>query len=89
MKYKINKKHGQCQFEEYDNEKKEICNCMADSIVTAGRKYVCSYHLPHVLMTDAKPELENMNGKAVKFKSDFISLAKGEKIKKCQLLMEF
>jgi hypothetical protein len=62
---------------------------MADATVTVGRKYVCNYHLSHVLMTDAKPELENENGKAVKFKSDFIALAKGEKIKKHQLLMEF
>lgn len=89
MKYKIEKKHGQCSFEEYDNVRHEKCNCMKDSTVTVGRKYVCNYHLPHVLMVDSKPEMENSNGKIVKFKSDFISLAKGEKIKKHQLLMEF
>lgn len=89
MKYKILNKEGNCVFEEYDNisNKMTTCNCKAK--VKVGNKYVCNNHLSHVMMTDAKPEMEDSNGKIVKFKSDFLKLTKDIEIKERQLTMEF
>lgn len=89
MKYKIMQKRGGCAFEEYDNQKKEICNCGKESNIKVGHKFICLYHLPHIMMSDAKPEMEAANGKTVKFKQDFLKLANGEKVEHEQLLMDF
>jgi hypothetical protein len=89
MKYLITDKENGCAFEEYNHDHNEMTCCRAKTKIKVGNRYVCVYHLSHVLLTDKAPEMKGLDGNHIPFVSDFISLAKGEKVKSQQLDMDF
>ncbi len=89
MKYKILTKEGQCSFKEYDKSINDLIPCGCETNIKVGNNWICKAHLPSAFLRDSKPEMEDKEGKHVKFREDFIKLAKGEELNIEQVEMEF
>ncbi|TET97717.1 MAG: hypothetical protein E3J23_08545 [Candidatus Stahlbacteria bacterium] len=60
MIFKISKNKRSCDFEnEWDSKTNTMKICGKDTYVLAGKKSVCSEHLPFVISSAGKPEYKD------------------------------
>jgi len=71
-----------CDFEEWDNESKELKACGKRSVASIGKKMVCVEHVVDALAFSTALDMfgvvpiNRKNGPVISFKEDFLKLCK-------------
>lgn len=74
-KYKISKKEGQCDREEWNKDTKQMKKCLCPTRMKRGNSFVCKDHLDYTLSMDSSPEMFGENGQFIVDKATFLSMA--------------
>jgi hypothetical protein len=81
MKFQIDKSGGgQCGFELFDNNKKDVCSCGVKGTVLVNHKHLCWDHLKIAVANDKRPTYFNEKGKEILYTKTFFSVVRSSMI---------